>query len=270
MKTRIITAAIAIPLLLIILLIAPEIVATLVFGVLMAIGAYEFLYRTGLVTRIRMVIYSALAAFAMSVWSYYGGLQSYLLLGLIVFFMLLFSEVMLDHVKVPVDAVGLCVLGGCLIPLLLSSIIRILMMTNGRYFILLPFTVAFLSDAGAYFVGLRFGRHKLAPVVSPNKTIEGVLGGVGFALVGMLVYALILHLVLKFRVNYGAAVLYALLGSGVGVMGDLCFSVVKRQTGIKDYGNLLPGHGGVLDRFDSMVLVAPLMEALLLILPLAV
>lgn len=270
MKTRIITAAIAIPLLLIILLLAPEIVAAIVFGLLMAIGSYEFLYRTGLCRRMRMVIYSALAAFGLAIWSYFGGLQAYLLLGLIVYFMLLYSEVMLDHVKVPIDLVGLCMLGGFVVPLLLSSLIRILMMTNGRYFVLLPFVVAFLSDAGAYFIGLRFGRHKLAPVVSPNKTIEGVLGGVGFALVGMLVYALILHLVFQFRVNYGAAILYALLGSGVGVMGDLCFSVVKRQTGIKDYGNLLPGHGGVLDRFDSMVLVAPLMEALLLILPLAV
>ena len=270
MKTRIITAAIAIPLLLIILLLAPEIVAAIVLGLLMAVGSYEFLYRTGLCRRIRMVIYSALAAFGLAIWSYFGGLQAYLLLGLIVYFMLLYSEVMLDHVKVPIDLVGLCMLGGFVIPLLLSSLIRILMMTNGRYFVLLPFTIAFLSDAGAYFIGLRFGRHKLAPVVSPNKTMEGVLGGLGFALVGMLIYALVLHLGLKFRVNYGAAILYAILGSGVGVMGDLCFSVVKRQTGIKDYGNLLPGHGGVLDRFDSMVLVAPLVEALLLILPLAV
>ena len=270
MKTRIITAAIAIPVLLIILLVAPEIVAALVFGALLAVGAYEFLYRTGLVRRVRMVIYSAVTAFAMAIWSYYGGLQAYLMIGSVVFFMLLFSEVMMDHVKVSVESVGLCTLGGYLIPLLLSALIRILMGENGRYFVLIPFTIAFLSDAGAYFIGMKFGRHKLAPVVSPNKTIEGVLGGVGFALVGMIIYAIILGPVLKFRVNYGAAVLYALIGSGVDVMGDLCFSVVKRQTGIKDYGNLLPGHGGFLDRFDSLVLVAPLVEALLLILPLAV
>lgn len=270
MKTRIITAAIAIPVLLIILLVAPEMVATLVFGALMAVGAYEFLYRTGLVRRVRMVVYSAVMAFAMAIWSYYGGLQAYLMLGSIAFFMLLFSEVMMDHVKVSVESVGLCTLGGYLIPLLLSSLLRILVGENGRYFVLIPFTIAFLSDAGAYFIGMRFGRHKLAPVVSPNKTIEGVLGGFAFALVGMLIYAIVLGPVLKFRVNYGAAVLYALLGAGVDVMGDLCFSVVKRQTGIKDYGNLLPGHGGFLDRFDSLVLVAPLVEALLLILPLAV
>ena len=270
MKMRIITAAIAIPVLLLILLLAPEIVPTLLLGALMAIAAYEFLYRTGLCRRIRMVIYSVVAAFGLAIWSYYGGLQAYFLLGLIVYLMLLFSEVMLDHVKVSIDLVGLCTLGGFVIPLMLSSIIRILMTTNGRFFVLLPFVVAFLSDAGAYFVGLRFGKHKLAPVVSPNKTIEGVLGGFGFALVGMLVYGLILQLFLQFRVNYGAVILYAIAGTGVDVMGDLCFSVVKRQTGIKDYGNLIPGHGGVLDRFDSMVLVAPLMEALLLILPLAV
>ena len=270
MKTRIISALIGVPVLLLLLLVAPEIVTTVVCGVLLAIGSYEFLYRTGLVRRVRMVVYSAIAAFMLSIWSYYGGITSFLMLGLIVYFMLLYSEVMMDHVKVSIEEVGLCVLGGFLIPYLLSALIRILVSSDGRYFILVPFTVAFLSDAGAYFVGIRFGKHKLAPVVSPNKTVEGVLGGLGFSLVGMLIYALVLKFALKFRVNFGAAVLYAILSSAVGTMGDLCFSVVKRQTGIKDYGNMIPGHGGFLDRFDSLVLVAPLVEALLLILPLAV
>ena len=72
---------------------------------------------------------------------------------------------------------------------------------------------------------------------------------------------------MNFRVNYGAAVVYGFLGCLVAELGDLCFSVVKRQTGIKDYGNLVPGHGGVLDRFDSILAVAPLVEALLLMMP---
>ena len=147
--------------------------------------------------------------------------------------------------------------------------IRILAMGLGRYLVLIPFVVAFLSDAGAYFVGKRFGKHKLSPVVSPNKTLEGSLAGIVTAMLGMLIYAIVLH-VLDFRVNYLLALLYGLLGSVVGSFGDLCFSVIKRQTGLKDYGNLIPGHGGVLDRFDSMVLVAPLMESLLILLPMAV
>ena len=143
-------------------------------------------------------------------------------------------------------------------------------MTVGRYVILIPFVVAFTSDAGAYFVGLKFGRHKLAPVVSPNKTIEGTLGGIATAMISMLIYAVVLSLPFRpfqFQVNFGLAILYGLLGSLVGAFGDLCFSVIKRQTGIKDYGNLIPGHGGALDRFDSLVMVSPLIEALLLIAP---
>jgi len=149
--------------------------------------------------------------------------------------------------------------------------VRILTMGIGRYVVLIPFVVAFLSDAGAYFVGLKFGKHKLAPVVSPNKTIEGALGGIATAMLGMLVYALILDLIPGgFIVNYALAILYGLIGSLAGMFGDLCFSVIKRQTGIKDYGNLIPGHGGVLDRFDSLMTVAPLMEALLLLTPMVI
>ena len=86
----------------------------------------------------------------------------------------------------------------------------------------------------------------------------------------MLIYAVILDLPLHFTVNYGVALLYGLIGSLAGTFGDLCFSIIKRQTGIKDYGNLIPGHGGALDRFDSLTMVAPLMEALLLLLPVVI
>ena len=135
--------------------------------------------------------------------------------------------------------------------------------------ILIPFVIAFSSDAGAYFTGFFFGKHKMAPVISQHKTVEGAIGGVISAVVCMVIYALILQFV-NFKVNYLYAVIYGLLGSGAGIFGDLCFSVIKRQTGIKDYGNIIPGHGGVLDRFDSMMMVGPLTEALLILLPLAV
>lgn len=270
MKTRIISAAVLVPVLIIILLAAPEIMAALVLGMLLAIAAYEMLYRTGLVTQIRLVWYSAAMAFAISMWSYWGSARAYFMLMLIVFFGLMFMEMMLDHIKVHFETISMCFVAGVFIPYLLSALIRILMLSYGRYVILIPFVVAFTSDAGAYFVGLKFGKHKLAPVVSPNKTIEGVLGGIAAAVVSMLIYALILDIPLKCNVSYGYAILYGLIGSIIGTYGDLCFSVVKRQTGIKDYGNLIPGHGGVLDRFDSMTLVAPLMEGLILLMPIII
>lgn len=96
------------------------------------------------------------------------------------------------------------------------------------------------------------------------------MGGVLGATLGMLIFCLVMQLGFKMQVNYLYAVLYGVVGSLGAVFGDLCFSVIKRQTGIKDYGNLIPGHGGVLDRFDSMMIVGPLSELLLLLLPVAV
>ena len=270
MKTRILTAAVGVPLLFILVLWASEIVSAVVVGIMMAIGAYELLYRTHLVRRSSMVVISAIAAFAVSMWSYFDSQDAYLLLGLMVFTMILFAQMMGDHIKTRFETLAMCFFAGFVMPYLLTSLVRILVMPIGRYVVLVPFAIAFLSDAGAYFVGIKFGRHKLAPVVSPNKTIEGVLGGLGAAMAGMLIYALVLGVGFGFQVNYGLAILYGLLGSLAGTFGDLCFSVIKRQTGVKDYGNLIPGHGGILDRFDSMMMVAPLVEALLLIMPFAV
>lgn len=266
MKTRIITAAVLVPILILILLVLDKVVASLVLGALLAIASYELLYRTKLVRHPRLVIYSSAMAFAIAMWSYADAVHAYFVLLLMVYFALLFAEMMMDHVKVRFEMLCMCFVSGVILPYLLSALIRILTMSIGRYVILIPFVVAFLSDSAAYFVGIKFGKHKLAPVVSPNKTIEGLLGGLAGGMIGMVLYAIILSL-LRFDVNFGVALLYGLIGSVAGTFGDLCFSIIKRQTGIKDYGNLIPGHGGALDRFDSLMVVAPLMEALLLVLP---
>ena len=266
MKTRIITAAVAIPILLLILLVAHKIVAAVVWAALMAMAAYELLYSTGLIRESRLVVYACVMAFAVTMWSYFEAVHAYFLLLLLVYMALLFAEMMRSHVTMTFDKICMCVVAGLIVPFLLSSLIRILTLKIGRYVILIPFIVAFGSDAGAYFTGFFFGKHKMAPVLSQHKTVEGALGGIAAAMVLMILYGLIMNL-LKFRVNYLYAAAYGLFGSLAGIFGDLCFSVIKRQTGIKDYGNILPGHGGILDRFDSMMMVGPLMEALLLLIP---
>ena len=260
------TAAIAIPLLLVVLMVLDKTIAAVVWGLVMAIATYELIYGTGLIREPRLVIYSCVMAFSVTIWSYFGAVHAYFLLLVMVFLIVLYAEMMASHVKITFDKLALCVMGGLIVPFLLSSVIRILALKVGRYVILIPFVIAFGSDSGAYFAGMFFGRHKLAPVISQHKTIEGVIGGVIVSIVAMVIYAMILQFS-RFDVNYINAILYGILGSIIGSFGDLCFSVVKRQTGIKDYGNIIPGHGGILDRFDSMMLVGPLIEALLLMLP---
>ena len=270
MKTRIMTAIVCIPLLLLLLLVVDKWITAVVWGLLMAVGTYELLFGTGLVREPRLVVYSCVMAFLVTLWSYFGAVHPYLLLLIMAFLVVLFGEIMHSHVKVTYQKICLCFVSGFIVPFLLSSLIRILTMKIGRYVIPVPFIIAFTNDAGAYFAGRFFGRHKMAPVLSQHKTVEGAIGGVLTSVVCMILYALIMSLPVKaldFQVNYLYAVIYGFVGAVAGIFGDLCFSVIKRQTGIKDYGKLLPGHGGVLDRFDSMMMVGPLMEVLLLLIP---
>jgi len=270
MKTRIIAALVLLPLLLLIVFAAPKIFTTVLFGLMAAIGAYEMLSGTGLVKHLRLNIYAMVMALYVCLWSGLALGYPWLLLGILVYWMILFTEVMLSGMKLSFEKVALCLVAGIVLPMLLSSLVRIHSWEKGRFLICVPFIIAFLSDSGAYFAGLKFGKHKLAPVISPKKTVEGVVGGVLASVLGMLIFCGVLQLVFKMQPNYLLALLYGVSGTFVAVFGDLCFSVVKRQTGIKDYGNLIPGHGGILDRFDSMMLVGPMAEVLLLLLPIVV
>ena len=267
MKTRVIAAVALLPALLAVVLFAPKVCTAILFALMAAIGAYELLAGTGAVKHMRLTVYTMVSGFWCVLWC---GLQlsyGWLLFGVVAFWIALFAEVMASQMKLGLDKLAICFVGGVIVPLLFGSVVRIFFMEAGVLYIFIPFILAFLSDTGAYFAGLTFGKHKLAPTISPKKTVEGLVGGVLGAVVGMLVYCLVLDVFFRMPVNYGIGAVYGILGSLAGVFGDLCFSVIKRQYGIKDYGNLIPGHGGILDRFDSMMVVGPLAEVLLLLLP---
>lgn len=270
MKTRILVAAVGLPLLLLVLLVLPPIFTAVLIAAMSVVAVYELLIRTGLVRNIWLAGASALMALVVCFWSYGGCPWAWGIISLWVYFMALFVIMIASHGRIPVAEICISAFSGIVIPLFWSSLTRILLMGYGRFYILIPLILAFSADSGAYFVGVAIGKHKMAPNISPKKSWEGAVGGVLSAMVCMFLYALILGLAFDLEVRYGFALIYGLLGSVTCILGDLTYSVIKRQVGIKDYGELLPGHGGVLDRFDSMSLVAPLTECLLLILPLFV
>jgi len=269
-KTRILAAVALLPLLLAVVLFLPKICTAILFGTICAVGSRELLQGTGLVKHPRLIAYSMIVAFFLPLWGSMLTAYPLILLGLLAFFCVLFAEILISHGELPFQEVAISAMGGFVIPFLLAATVRLHSQDNGRALILLPFVIAFMSDTGAYFTGRFFGKHKLAPKISPKKTVEGLVGGLLGAVVGVLVYCFVLKYGFGFTVCFWYVPIYAVFGSLAGVFGDLCFSVVKRQTGIKDYGNLIPGHGGVLDRFDSMVVVAPFVEFLMFYIPLVV
>ncbi|MGN1320364.1 MAG: phosphatidate cytidylyltransferase [Acutalibacteraceae bacterium] len=151
----------------------------------------------------------------------------------------------------------------CGMPLLyafaFSTISSIITATNGIYYLLLILNFSCVCDMGAYFVGVSYGKRKLCPEISPNKTVEGALGGI----VSSIVVSLIITLCYAKFTAIIPTVLLTIPLCIAGMAGDLFASVIKRKTGIKDYGNLIPGHGGVLDRVDSMLFIAPLIFCLM-------
>lgn len=142
-----------------------------------------------------------------------------------------------------------------------TSIVALRYTSNGKYIYLLVFIGPWVSDTFAYFCGRLFGRHKLIPEVSPKKTVEGSIGGILFTALSCVIYGVIINTMLDSPVSltYGSLVVTGAIVSVISQIGDLAASLIKRNYGIKDYGFIFPGHGGVLDRFDSVLLTAPIL-----------
>lgn len=144
-------------------------------------------------------------------------------------------------------------------PVLFSFIYLTRELEYGAYFVWIIFISSWISDTCAYCVGMLFGKHKLAPVLSPKKSIEGSIGGVvGSAIVGALFGYFVVEQVIDAQQVTWVFVLIGACGSIVSQIGDLAASAIKRNYEIKDYGKLIPGHGGIMDRFDSVLITAPI------------
>ena len=265
MKTRVITAVVGIPLIFYAVLFAPIYVMGTLMGAICAIAVWEFMHCVYPATRVYVAVWPMLVAFIMPFWlSVRGQDASLYTLGYWLFFAL--SVCMIasfrtgERMNLSEMLAGLT--SGMILPIFLTSLIRIgLREEVGRVNMLLPFLIAFSCDSGAYFTGCAFGKHKMAPHLSPNKTVEGAVGGMAWAVGFSLLYGVLLRFA-GWQVNYLRLLLYALLGGVACELGDLSFSAVKRLCGQKDYGRIIPGHGGVLDRFDSMYFTAPMVEIL--------
>lgn len=143
---------------------------------------------------------------------------------------------------------------------------------HGKAYLFFPLIIAWFSDMGAYFTGSFLGKHKLCEKISPKKTVEGFIGGIViaviFSLLGAFIYQVAVLNAQGLSISYWMVALIALVTAPISVLGDLYCSVIKRHRGIKDFGNIFPGHGGVLDRFDSLIFVAPILYILCQVLPL--
>lgn len=153
------------------------------------------------------------------------------------------------------------------IAFLFAHIILVRNMEYGHLLIWLVLIGAFVTDTAALFGGKFFGKHKLCPRLSPKKTVEGSIGGIAGCIVGTLVFCLVCRFGFDLEINYGWAVVVGFGASIISQLGDLSASCIKRQFGIKDYGKIFPGHGGVMDRFDSLIFVSPFVYYMLLIFP---
>ena len=144
-----------------------------------------------------------------------------------------------------------------------SSIVMVREAMGGEYYWYFIFIGAWITDTFAYFTGMLFGKHKLIPAVSPKKTVEGAIGGTVFCIAFFIGYGALLNHLTQYDISLVLLAFAGLLSAFVSMIGDLSMSVIKRTYGIKDYGKIFPGHGGVLDRFDSILAVAVVMALFL-------
>ena len=182
------------------------------------------------------------------------------------FVLAMFAVLIFWHDEIPFADVAFTFSTTALVLLGMGSIIILCDQnrTHTGFYVTMSLVIPWVADAGAYFMGTFFGKHKLCPNISPKKTVEGAVGGVVFGIIGAAVDALVFQLLFytqsgREEIHYVNLIIGALLGALVSIVGDLCFSIIKRSCHVKDYGNVIPGHGGILDRCDSVIFAAPLL-----------
>ena len=276
MKVRILTsvgiAVFGIPL----LIFSDYMIYPIAIGILCALSAFELLrvfeMHKNLVVAIPTYIFTAV----LPLFTYrpYFGINTgrfmlYLMLSLFFYLLCLVTVAVLSRGRLSFSNISRVLTAVMYITTCFTAMSLLRYMSYGKYIYLLIFVGAWTCDTFAYFTGRLLGRHKLAPELSPKKTIEGALGGILFTVCGFALYGFIIECVTHhgIKANYLTLCILGLLISTVAQVGDLFASLIKREYGVKDYSQILPGHGGILDRFDSVLIVAPVLMVVCSLLP---
>lgn len=263
MKRRIITGVTAATLFLVVLFIPWTWVLTVANSLICLLATYEIFTVTRVVRHrgleIAALCFAAVAPFFNRM---NGGWVFVLSL---LFVLALVAMLIRYHESVSIDKIAIVFLLTVLVCVSLSCLSYLRMMgdaraSDGLFYVFLALIMAWFSDIGAYFVGTFFGKHKLCPRISPKKTVEGLIGGIVSAVLFSLFAGWIYEVPIMsgtVGVSYGEILVLALICTPLSVVGDLFASLIKRRCGVKDFGNFFPGHGGVMDRFDSLLFVFP-------------
>lgn len=262
MRTRIIVGVIWIPVLIVVLVFLPAIFAGIIAGIISAVCMWELRHALGEKRSSFDYLYVVLAFLPCLINS--QNMDGRIITS--VYFVAL-AAVFFEYAwryehgeTVEVRYIFGTVFAVYILPYAFTSIValRTINMELGRVLVLAPFVSAFLTDAGAYFTGIFLGKRKCFPRISPKKTYAGLIGGLVIGIASMFIYWWVMTLIYpQLPYPYIAVFATGLFGALATIFGDLAFSLIKRVAGIKDFGNLLPGHGGMLDRFDSLVFAAP-------------
>ncbi len=269
MKQRILTAIVSIAILLPVLIFADYIVLAIAIGICTVIALYEIFKCIGIVKAYVITVPFYLLGLGLPILIEFNVADHILLMFSTSAFCLLYLFVILvfSKGKYPLSQIGISFFTALYIIFGFCGILAVHdHAEGGEYVYLIVFIGAWITDIFAYFCGMLFGRggkHKLIPEISPKKTVEGAIGGVVFCILATVAFGFVVEAIEKdFRANFWALAIGGLLISIVAQIGDLAMSAVKRTYGIKDFGTLFPGHGGMLDRFDSVIAVSVSLYAL--------
>ncbi len=232
------------------------------------LGVYEIISALGFTKNLMLMIPSLVFAcvFPFLDWSTGREIAYFLYTAVI------FSGLIFYHTDVTFREVGVLYSMVLMIPTALSTMIslRDIGGEHGMFYVIIAIFSAWISDMGGFFAGRLFGKHKLCPGISPKKTVEGVVGSFALNITAMLLFGLVFLWACpdkSLSVSYLALFLVGVFGALLSVLGDLSFSLIKRSCHIKDFSEIIPGHGGILDRFDSVIFEAPFVYLLVQFLP---
>lgn len=237
-------------------------------GFISAVSVYEVIKAIGLGGRWYVIVPSMITALVVQ----FVEFPNANLLIYALYFACVFCAQLRYHSEVSFRDVAVAMCMTVLIPLALQCIVlvRSLNTEHGIFYALVAVFAAWIPDTGAFFAGKFFGKHKLCPVISPKKTVEGLIGGVISSVLVLQIAGWVCSAYIyggAKDVSWVSMLIIGVFGSLVSVLGDLSFSLIKRSYGIKDFGHVIPGHGGILDRFDSVIFTAPFVYLVTVLLP---